>query len=438
MDLREEFVSELRGRTITVVSDGKPRKLGKLEDLSISGSDDAFPPVTRVYVRGTDGVLRYAPFSAITAISRHEVSLRSEPIDFAAADRPAGELLLGKDLLDKQILDVDGRKVVRINDLKLAPAGETLRVIAADIGLSGLLRRMGLRGLGQRWLERASRPGIRQALISWDTVQPLHRDAEGDAIRLRVPQDKMQRIHPADLAAIIEDLNAADQASLMGSLDEETAAEAFEQLDVDTQLSILEDIQPDRAADIIENMEPDDAADLLGEVEPERQQEILSLMEPDEAKDVRELLTHDEETAGGLMTTEYLWLPPGLTVADAFAHIRKAAEDAELVYYLYVLDTQEHILGVVTLRNLVTAELESPVANIMTDDVVTVHTGATREEVASTIARYDFLAVPVVDDDGRMQGIVTVDDAMDVVLPEKLRKMLPRVGRSRSKGRVGT
>jgi magnesium transporter len=438
MDLREEFVSELCGRAVTVVTDGTPRKLGKLEDLSIGGSDEAFPAVARLYIRCNDSMLRYAPFSAVASIGPRDVTLRTAPLDFAPADRPAGEMLLNKDLLDKQILDVDGRKVVRINDLKLAPAGDSLRVIAADIGLSGLLRRMGLRGLGQRWLERASRPGIRQALISWDTVQPLHRDVAGDAIRLRVPQDKMQRIHPADLAAIIEDLNASDQASLMGSLDEETAAEAFEQLDVDTQLSILEDIKPDRAADIIENMEPDDAADLLGEVEPERQQEILNLMEPDEAKDVRELLSHDEETAGGLMTTEYLWLPPGLTVADAFAHIRKAAEDAELVYYLYVLDPLEHILGVVTLRDLVTAEPGSPVADVMTDDVVTVHTGTTREEVASTIARYDFLAVPVVDDDGRMQGIVTVDDAMDVVLPEKLRKMLPRMGRSRSKGRVGT
>jgi magnesium transporter len=438
MDLREEYVSELCGRTVNLVSGGHSRKLGRLEDLSIAGSDEAFPAVAGLFVRCTDGKLRYAPFNTVTSIGPRDVTLGAEPTDFSPSQRPLGELLLNKELLDKQILDVDGRKVVRINDLKLAPAGDTLRVIAADIGLSGLLRRMGLRGLGQRWLAHASRPGIRQALISWDTVQPLHRDGPGDAIRLRVPQDKMQRIHPADLAAIIEDLNAADQASLMGSLDEETAAEAFEQLDVDTQLSILEDIKPDRAADIIENMEPDDAADLLSEVEPERQQEILNLMEPEEAQDVRELLSHDEGTAGGLMTTEYLWLPPGLTVADAFAHIRKAAEDAELVYYLYVLDPQEHILGVVTLRDLVTAEPASPVADIMTDDVVTVHTSTAREEVASTIARYDFLAVPVVDEDGRMQGIVTVDDAMDVVLPEKLRKMLPRMGRSRSKIRSGT
>ncbi len=438
MDLREEFVSELCGRPVALANGGETRKVGKLEDLSIAGSDEAFPPVAGLLVRTNDGSLRYAPFASVSAIDDRGVTLNAEPLAEQPSNRTGSELLLRKDLLDKQILDVDGRKVVRINDLKLAPAGDTLRVIAADIGMSGLLRRLGLRGLGQRLLEKASRPGIRPSLISWDTVQPLHRNDAGDPIRLRVPQDKMQRIHPADLAAIIEDLNAADQASLMGSLDEETAADAFEQLDVDTQLSILEDIKPDRAADIIENMEPDDAADLLSEVEPEKQLEILNLMEPEEAQDVRELLSHDEETAGGLMTTEYLWMPPGLTVADAFAHIRNGAKDAELVYYVYVLDAQESIVGVVTLRDLITADPATPVADIMIDDVVTAHTSDTREEVASTIARYDFLAVPVVDAEGHMQGIVTVDDAMDVVLPEKLRKMLPRMGRSRAKARAGT
>src|ERR1700682_5061991 len=185
MDLREEFVSELCGRSVTIVTAGKPRKLGKLEDLSIGGSDEAFPAVARLYVRCSDGMLRYAPFSDVASITPRDVTLRTAPLDFAPTDRPAGELLLNRDMLDKQILDVDGRKVVRINDLKLAPAVDTLRAIAADIGLSGLLRRMGLRGLGQRWLARASRPGIRQALISWDTVQPLHRDVAGEAIRPR-------------------------------------------------------------------------------------------------------------------------------------------------------------------------------------------------------------------------------------------------------------
>jgi len=258
----------------------------------------------------------------------------------------------------------------------------------------------------------------------------------GDAIRLRVSQDRIDRIHPADLAAIIEDLAAADQASLIGSLDEATAADALEQLDVDTQLSILEDLQPDRAADIIENMTPDDAADLLGEIDRDKQQEILALMQPEEARDVRELLSHSETTAGGLMTTEYLWLPPNLTVAQAFEHIRTAAKDAELVYYIYVLDPQENILGVVSLRDLVTAQPHAMVTDIAVEDVVTVDLHASNEDVASLIARYDFVAVPVVDAQGRMHGIVTVDDVIDVLLPEKLRKSFPRVGKSRSRSNL--
>jgi len=252
-------------------------------------------------------------------------------------------------------------------------------------------------------------------------------------LRLRVTQDRIDRIHPADLAGIIEDLAASDQASLIGSLDEETAADALEQLPVDTQLSILEDLHPDRAADIIENMEPDDAADLLSEIDQDKQQEILQLMEPEEAQDIRELLAHPEETAGGLMTTEYLSVPPGLNVAQTFEHIRQAAEDAELVYYIYVLDDTEHVLGVVSLRELITASPQTPITDIAHDDVVTVDLMTARDEVATTIARYDFVALPVVDAEGHMQGIVTVDDVVDVLLPEKLRKMLPRVGKSRSK-----
>jgi Mg2+ transporter MgtE len=305
------------------------------------------------------------------------------------------------------------------------------------VGISGLLRRLGLHGLGAAWLERVTRSGLGPGLIPWDAVQPLHRDSPGEAIRLMVPQDRVDRIHPSDLAAIIEELNSADQASLVGSLDEETAADAFEQLDADTQLSILEDLSPDRAADIIENMAPDDAADVLAEVEPDKKEEILRLMEPEEARDVRELLAHGETTAGGLMTTEYLSIPPGLTVSQTFDRIRKAAEDAELIYYVYIVEPDERLVGVVALKDLITADLESPVATIAVDDVVHVPLTAPKDEVATTIARYDFLAVPVVDDAGKMQGIVTVDDVIDVLLPDKLRRMLGRVGKSRSKVKKG-
>jgi CBS domain-containing protein len=435
VELREAFASELSGRPVELLTGTRRSRIGRVDDIAVAGSE-SFPPVVGLYVKGNDGVVRYAPFSSIVSITDYEVTLGAPPLEGSSAPVAIDELLLKKELLDKQIVDVDGRKVVRVNDVKLAPAGGYLRVIAADVGLPGLLRRLGLRYLGDRLLDRVPAPGVRSALISWDAVQPLHLEGPGEVLRLRVPQDKIDRIHPADLAGIIEDLAAADQASLIGSLDEETAADALEQLPVDTQLSILEDLNPDRAADIIENMTPDDAADLLGEIDTEKQREILELMEPEEAQDVRELLAHSEETAGGLMTTEYLWLPPGLNVAQAFEHIRKAAEDAELVYYIYVLDPQERILGVVSLRELVKADPGASVKDIAIDDVVTVELNTPREEVATTIARYDFVAVPVVDGEGRMQGIVTVDDIIDVLLPEKMRKMLPRVGKSRSKSRL--
>ena len=435
MELREAFASELCGRPVELLTGTQRSRIGRVEDIAVAGSE-SYPPVVGLYVKGADGVVRYSPFSSVLSITDHAVTVGAPPLEGTNAPVAIDELLLQKELLDKQIVDVDGRKVVRVNDVKLAPAGEHLRVIAADVGLPGLLRRLGLRYVGDRLLDRVPAPGVGSALISWDAVQPLHLEGPGEALRLRAPQDKIDRIHPADLASIIEDLASSDQASLIGSLDEETAADALEQLPVDTQLSILEDLNPDRAADIIENMEPDDAADLLGEIDTDKQREILELMEPAEAQDVRQLLAHSEETAGGLMTTEFLSLPPNLTVAQAFEHIRTAAEDAELVYYIYVLDPQERILGVVSLRELIKAGPNAEVSSIANDDVVTVDLETPSEEVATTIARYDFVAVPVVDAEGRMQGIVTVDDVIDVLLPEKMRKMLPRVGKSRSKARL--
>ena len=223
MELKEAFASELCGRQVELLTGTQRSRIGRIDDIAVAGSE-SFPPVVGFYVKGADGVVRYAPFSTIVSITDHAVTLGAPPIEGTSAPVAIDELLLQKELLDKQIVDVDGRKVVRVNDVKLAPAGDHLRVIAADVGLPGLFRRLGLRYLGDRLLDRVPAPGVRSALISWDAVQPLHLEGPGEALRLRVPQDKIDRIHPADLAAIIEDLAASDQASLIGSLDEETAA----------------------------------------------------------------------------------------------------------------------------------------------------------------------------------------------------------------------
>lgn len=429
MESRESYVSELSGRPVELAG----QRVGKIDDIAVDAADQ-YPRVVGIYVK-VGGDMQYAPVSSILSLDQRGATLAAPPVEADKATISPNELQLRKELLDKQIVDVDGRKVVRVNDARLIPAGDGLRLIAVDVGFSGLLRRVGFQGFGQALIDRALRRGSPHSLISWDAVQSLHRDAPGEPIRLHLPKSRVDRMHPSDLAAIIEELNASDQASLVGSLDEETAADAFEQLEPETQLSILEDLPPDRAADIIENMAPDDAADVLGEVEPAVQKQILELMEPEEAQEVRELLSHDEQTAGGLMTTEYLSIPPGLKVGEAFDHIRKAAEDAELIYYVYIVDPADRLLGVVVLKDLITSSWDAPVNFVAIDDVVHVPLTASKEEVATTIARYDFLAVPVVDDDGKMRGIVTVDDVVDVLLPDKLRKMLSRVGKSRSKAK---
>jgi Mg2+ transporter MgtE len=228
------------------------------------------------------------------------------------------------------------------------------------------------------------------------------------------------------LAEIIGDLSARDAARVVGSLDDETAADALEHLDAETQRSIIDDLGAERAADIIEEMDSDDAADLLGELSEEQQEQLLREMDAETADDLRELVAYDDETAGGLMTTDYMWIYPHRTVAATIAKIRELAPETEFIYYLYVTDEAEKLLGVLSLRTLLLSAPDDIIHSVMDSDVVSVHPSVKSTEVASTIARYDLLACPVLDDDGKMLGIVTVDDAIDAIIPDRLKKQLPR------------
>ena len=340
-------------------------------------------------------------------------------------------LFLIEDLFDKQIVDVDGRKVVRINDLEVANTGGVLRVVAADIGLSGLLRRMGAGNVAPRLLERVPR-----TLISWHDVAPIS-GANPSEVKLSVSESRLNRLHPSELAEIISDLSARDAARVVSSLDDETAADAFEHLDSDVQRRVIEDLGDERAADIIEEMDSDDAADLLGELDQDQRTRLLAKIEDrDYADELEELAQYEPDTAGGLMTTDYVYIYAHRTTEATIAKIRELAPQSEFLYYLYVTDAHQKLLGVVSLRTIL---LELPTAfihKIMDRDIVRVSPETSAEDVASTIARYDLLALPVVDKDDRMLGIVTVDDAIDTILPERLTKSLPRlVRRSGEKGR---
>ncbi len=418
MAFTEGFISELVGRHAMI--DDEP--IGKVADFVVRKPDAVFPQVDGLVIK-TAGGLRFAPIDTVADVDRNgNVALTIAPSEPAPPEHE--ELYLVADLLDKQIVDIDGRKVVRINDIEVANAGGRLRVVAADVGFAGLLRRLGLRSFGKRWMSRIG--NVPRSMIAWDSVAPI-RDMNPSQVQLTVKESRLARIHPSDLAEIIGGLSAREAAAVVGQLDDETAADAFEHLDTETRKNLIEDIGTERAADIIEEMDADDAADLLAELPEEQQTQLLAEMDAYTAGELRELVKYPEDTAGGMMTTDYVWIYPHRTTEATIRKIREIGPASEFIYYLYVVDKDDHLLGALSLRALL---LELPTAfidRIMDTDLVTVAPDTPAVDVASAIAKYDLLAVPVVDERGKMLGIVTVDDAIDAIMPDEVAKKLPHL-----------
>jgi Mg2+ transporter MgtE len=326
--------------------------------------------------------------------------------------------------MDKQIVDIDGRKVVRVNDLRLASHGDQLRLVAVDVGAAGLVRRLGIEG-PWRVIARNLRLPLPERYIDWEDVDPV--ESSIASIKLRVPHGGLAELHPADLASIIDQLAPRDRAGILASLDDEAAADAIEEMEPDTQVEVLEGLEPGRAADILEEMSPDDAADLVADLSDETRSEILGLMERGEAAEVEQLLGYPEDSAGGIMTTEFVAVPANLTAAQTIDRLRELEPDAETIYYVYVTDENGRLVGVLSLRDLIVAQPDTLISGVMIPEPVAVGTYDNQDEVAQVVARYNLLAVPVVDVEGRLAGIVTVDDAMDSILPTAWKKRLPRL-----------
>jgi magnesium transporter len=418
MAFTEGFISELVGRRATIGD----LPIGKVADLVVGKPDAVFPQVDGLVIKTADG-LRFAPIDTVADVDRDgSVALTIAPTEPAPPEQE--ELYLVADLLDKQIVDVDGRKVVRINDIEVANTGGRLRVVAADVSLAGLLRRLGLRAFGKRWLSRIG--NVPRSMIAWDSVAPI-REVNPSQVRLSVKQSRLARLHPSELAEIIGDLSAREALAVVGQLDDETAADAFEHLDAETRKSLIDDIGTERAADIIEEMDADDAADLLAELPKEQQSRLLAEMNAYTAGELRELVKYPEDTAGGMMTTDYVWIYPHRTTEATIRKIREIAPASEFIYYLYVVDREDRLLGALSLRTLLLSLPTAFIDRIMETDLVTVSPNEPAVDVASTIAKYDLLAVPVVDDAGKMLGIVTVDDAIDAIMPDEVAKKLPHL-----------
>jgi magnesium transporter len=417
------FLSQAIGRPVL---DGNGEAIGKVADLLVAVGD-RYPPVTGLVV-ATDRRLIFLPWSHVASFDAAGAKLATSQIDIAKFQQRPNEIRLRDDLMDKQIVDIDGRKVVRVNDLTLDEIEGKLHLVAVDVGAAGLLRRLGIEN-GFRTVARNLRIPVPERYIDWEDVDPVETSIA--SIKLRVPHQGLAELHPADLATIIDQLAPKDRVGVLASLDDEAAADVFEEMEPDTQVEVLEDLEPARAADILEEMSPDDAADLVADLSDDAREEILALMEKDEAQELGELLAYPEDTAGGMMTTEHVAIRATLTCQQTIDKLRQLEPNAETIYYVYVVDEAERLVGVLSLRDLIVAPPETPISTVMIHDPVSVHVLDDEGAVAEVVAHYNLLAVPVTDADGKLEGIVTVDDAMDAIVPDAWRKRLPKLAERR-------
>jgi CBS domain-containing protein/sporulation protein YlmC with PRC-barrel domain len=319
-------------------------------------------------------------------------------------------LLLVENILDKQIVDMNGRKLVRVNDVRLATLPAGTFAIAVDIGIEGLLRRIGISLPIKRFLS-VFKVNIPSKYILWDDVQAI--DHSNLNIRLSKSYAKLHTLHPSDIADILEDLGKKSSMSVFSSLDEEKAADVLEELDSHTQVHIVENLPVNKAADVLEKMPADEVADILDELEDDKAEMLLKEMDTVSSQEVRELLEYDDDLVGSIMTTDYLSFSATLTVAEVLVELRaKKPESAEL-YSMFVIESNDELIGTFNLRDLVVSEPNVSVSSIMKSEPVSLYDDQKVGAIAEIISKYNLLAIPVVDGLNQLQGMVVIDDVIE-------------------------
>lgn len=398
------FLTSITDRPV----EGKTGELiGQLDDLIVRMGDDRYPPIAGLVVR--DGRRRFfVPGHRLLSLNG-VARLASSTVDLQPFTRRSGEVLLRRDVLDHQLIDITGRRIVRVNDVQLTPVDGIYRVIGVDISARALLRRLGPRSLAGRIVGRQ--------IIDWQDVQYL---ASAAPVQLKVSYDRLADLNPVDLARIVDALSFRESAEIVAALDEETAAETLEEVSDERVADLLEGMDQERAADILEEMTPAAAADALEDLDEDVAEQLLARMEPEEAADVQVHLEYDEDSVGRIMTRDLVRVSEGSTVGDALATLRSLEEvpDPLLAVYVTALEEPDVLRGLVRLRTLILAEPWTPVSDVLDEDVPHVSPDDRAESAARILAEYNLLAVPVLDDSRRLIGIVTVDDALAVLLPE--------------------
>jgi CBS domain-containing protein/sporulation protein YlmC with PRC-barrel domain len=397
------LLSQLLGRPVRGQTNAL---LGKLDDLVIHIGEEPYPSVAGLVVRAGRQRI-FVPAAQLSDING-VAQLSSSLVDLQPFHRRDNEVLLGRDVLDHQIIDVAGHRVVRVNDIQITRVDTTFRVVGVDTSLKAIMRRAGPRALAH-WI-------VGDQIIDW---ADLHYLAGTAPVRLKVSYDRLADLHPVDLARIVDALSLRESATIVAALDDETVAETLVELSDSRLADLIEGMDQERAADILEEMDAGVAADVLEDLDDTVAEQLLAKIEPEEAAEIQTALAYDEDSAGRIMTTEIVRIAEDTTVGAALIGLRSLDEvpDPLLAIYVVAKDQPDALRGIVRLRNMILADPASPLHEVMDADMPTIHPDAPAELAARLLAEYNLLAIPVIDG-ARLVGVVTVDDALAVLMPE--------------------
>ncbi len=407
------YLSELLGLK---VFDLKGRRIGRLRDAALVPLID--PVRLDRFLVGAGAVWLSIRYDQVQRITDDGIHLKNENLTPYHSDEYM--LRMVRDLLDQQIIDAQGHKVVRVNDITFVREREgdldVLHVLEVDIGLRSILRRV-LQGVVSPRLIRRLQDRIPSNSIRWEFCNILEADPQR-RVRLNISNKLLEHMHPADLADIFEELGHEDRDALFSTMDNESAAELLSEVEPDVQMHMIESLKTEKAADILEEMEPSEAAALLNEMEEERSEQILDEMEPEEKEEVEDLLEFSDNTAGGLMNTSFLTFRSDFTVAECMAELRKHEDLLEYLHDLFLVDEQEHLKAILPLARLFFAPGDALLSAYATEQVLSIHSEEKLDLVAEMFDRYNLLSLAVVDDDNKIIGVISVDDVVALLRSE--------------------
>jgi magnesium transporter len=396
------------------VFDLKGRRIGRVRDAAVVPLVDS-RRIDRLLVGSADALLTIRYDQVRTIELGKGISLSDEQLVPYHDDEYM--LRIVRDLLDQQIIDVNGRKVVRVNDVTMEirhdRGRDTVSVLEVDIGIRSIFRRLLQGVLPPRWIRRLQ-SRIPPNSIPWDFANVVEPDPLR-RLRLNISYQALEKLHPADLADIVEELSRAEREAIFETIDSEVAAEALTEIDPKMQAGILEGLEPEKAADIVEEMAPDEAADLLSELTEETSAEILGEMDSEPKTEVRELLEFEEDTAGGLMNTEYVVLHQNASVIDALAALRGNEDLLEQLNTLFLVDAEERLVGAIPLARLFVASGGAKLKDLTSDPLIRVAVDEKQDRITELFDKYNLLTLPVLDEDGKLAGVITADDIISVL-----------------------